>query len=77
MVNQKNKVFTIEQNDDNTYTATIKVYSLENKSNEIQNLTKDGEKIKEENYPILVQSQIDLNPEDIVVLKLFAQVYLL
>lgn len=49
-------------------------------------MNKDGELNKEDSFAhsqntggnnqILVQSQIDLNPEDIMVLKIFAQVIL-
>lgn len=85
VVNQKNKVFTIEQNLDNVYTATIKVFKHENiNDNQNQILNKDVELTKEDSLDnqegsssenkILVQSQIDLNPEDIMVLKIFAQV---
>ena len=69
------------------YTATIKVCNQEspNKDNQqITNINKEGESNKEENYSntentaiysqILKQSQIDLNPEDVMVLKIFAQV---
>lgn len=84
MIIQKNKVFTIEQNEENIYTATIKVFKLENTNNENQQINKEGESSKENHSnsenntgvhsQIIVQSQIDLNPEDVMALKIFAQV---
>lgn len=83
----------MEQNIDNTYSATIKVFKQESpQDNGTLTINNDQNNIKEDNVnrngaqyseinnsnnnfsQISVQSQIELYPEDVMVLKIFAQV---
>ena len=75
VIQQKNRIFTIEQNIDNNYIATIKVFKQEN----VELTNKDSDNKTEYNLSfdenhILIQSQIELYPEDVMVLRLFSQV---
>ena len=58
---------SIEQTPENFYLASIKIYDIQFQDNQTIVTAEDFKKSK-----ILTQSQIELNPEDIMLLKIYS-----